>query len=160
MMFLKKRGRTQLRCAGRCRVPQEGMLLEDYISETPDCHFASLDHRLADSQISRTLIMTQDEVDGNKGPLFAFPSAEWTTPFDLVLSLLLNRHGDFIMLGHRFGVGDVVSFHPMYRWSPRDQYQVIRLLPPGEDRHLQYRLRLLNGSEEKVASEIWLREAF
>jgi hypothetical protein len=64
------------------------------------------------------------------------------------------------MLEHRFGLGAIVRFRPSYRWLPRDDYEVVRLLPAGGDSDLQYRLKSRHGSEERVASEAWLREAF
>jgi hypothetical protein len=61
------------------------------------------------------------------------------------------------MLAHKFDIGVIVFFRPISKWLPRENYEVVRQLPPGDDGNLQYRLKSHLSGQERVAPEAQLQ---
>jgi hypothetical protein len=57
------------------------------------------------------------------------------------------------MSAHKFDVGVVVAFRPAQKWLGSEDYRVVRLLPPGDDMKMQYRLKSVVSGQERVARE-------
>jgi hypothetical protein len=61
------------------------------------------------------------------------------------------------MLAHKFDIGVIVVFRPVSKWLPREDHEVVRQLPSGDDGHVQYRLKSVLSGQERVAPEAQLQ---
>ena len=63
------------------------------------------------------------------------------------------------MAGHRFRVGQSVSYTPASRSqdAPRGAYEITRLLPQGDDGEFEYRIKHSGEAHERIAKQSELR---